>query len=603
MPYRSLEEALLDLEKAGMLRRVKTEVDPFLEMPAIAKEAFESKGPALLFENVKGSPFRAAGNIFGTKERAYFLFRKTLNQVKAAISFKASPQSFLKNPSHLFKLPMAGLNALPRPSKASYLKYTCSLQDLPQLHSWPEDGGAFLTLPQVCSLPPDSQNIMESNLGMYRIQISGNEYEINSECGLHYQINRGIAAHHQKAILQGKPLKVSIFLGGPPAHSLAAAMPMPHNIPEMVFAGMLAGRSFRYRIEEGWVISQEADFCILGEIQPTLKPEGPFGDHIGYYSGKHLFPFMRVHKVLHKKNAIFPFTVVHRPPAEDTTFGDLIHELVRPMVPVSVDGLYEMNAVDAAGVHSLLLAIGKERFIPYASREPMELHKVANALLGFNQAALAKYLWIAAKEDTPDLHVHDIPQFFNHMLSRLHLDRDLHFQTSTTIDTLDYSGVSLNHGSKLVLSAAGEICRTLGNNFAEIAEAFPLPEGFSKPRQVAPGILALEASKDASPKRLAEALVAFPERHNYPWITLTENSEFCAKSFENWLWVTFTRSDPALDIYGVHESIQNKHWRCEAPLIVDARLKPKHQKPLVYPDSITEKAKNILSMEGIVKCS
>ena len=404
-----------------------------------------------------------------------------------------------------------------------------------------------------------------------------------------------------KAILENKPLKISIFLGGPPAHTLAAAMPMPSNIPEVVFAGMLAGRAFRYQIRNGWVISTDADFCILGEIQPSLKPEGPFGDHIGYYSGKHLFPYMKVHKVLHRPNAIFPFTVVHRPPAEDTTFGDLIHELVQPMVPVSVDGLHEMNAVDAAGVHSLLLAIGKERFQPYAPREPMELHKVANALLGFNQASLAKYLWIAAKEDAPNLSVRNIPEFFEHMLSRLHFERDLHFQTSTTIDTLDYSGSSLNHGSKLVLSAAGEACRTLGKNFAEIAAGLNLPTGFSNPRQVAPGILAIETTANANPKNLAEALQSFPDKEKFPWITLTENSEFCAQSFDNWLWVTFTRSDPALDIYGVNEKIANKHWACEAPLIVDARLKPKHQKPLSYSNAIIQRAKSILSSEGILQ--
>lgn len=601
MPYHSLEESLLDLERAGMLRRIKTEVDPYLEMSAIAKEAFENKGPALLFEKVKGSPFRSAANIFGTKERAYFLFRKNLKELKAAIAFKASPQNLLKNPNQIFELPFAGIHALPKRSSFKFLKNTCRLEDLPQLHSWPEDGGAFLTLPQVCSLPLESKNIMQSNLGMYRIQISGNDYKKNEECGLHYQINRGIAAHHQKAILENKPLKISIFLGGPPAHTLAAAMPMPSNIPEVVFAGMLAGRAFRYQIQNGWVISTDADFCILGEIQPSLKPEGPFGDHIGYYSGKHLFPYMKVHKVLYRPNAIFPFTVVHRPPAEDTTFGDLIHELVQPMVPVSVDGLHEMNAVDAAGVHSLLLAIGKERFQPYAPREPMELHKVANALLGFNQASLAKYLLIAAKEDAPNLSVRNIPEFFEHMLSRLHFERDLHFQTSTTIDTLDYSGSSLNHGSKLVLSAAGEACRTLGKNFAEIAAGLNLPSGFSNPRQVAPGILAIETTANANPKNLAEALQSFPSKEKFPWITLTENSEFCAQSFDNWLWVTFTRSDPALDIYGVNEKIANKHWACEAPLIVDARLKPKHQKPLSYPNAIIQRAKSILSSEGILQ--
>lgn len=595
MAYRSLEEALLDLERAGMLQRIKTEVDPYLEMPAIAREAYLQHGPALLFENVKGSPFRAASNIFGTEERAQFLFRKTLSHIKTAIKAKASPKDIALDFKRLPSLPFIGLHALPVKSlSAPVLAESCKLSDLPQLHSYPEDGGAFLTLPQVCTLPLDSCNVMKSNIGMYRIQISGNTYA-SDECGLHYQINRGIAKHHQEALAKNKPLKVSVFLGGPPAHSLAAAMPMPDSIPEMVFSGILAGHSFHYKMYEGWCVSSDADFCILGEVQPDLKPEGPFGDHVGYYSAKHLFPYMKVKHVFHKKNAIFPFTVVGRPPSEDTVFGNLIHELVEPMVPVSISGLQEMNAVDAAGVHPLLIAIGNERFVPYAPREPMELHKVANALLGFNQASLAKYLVIAAKEDSEKLSVRNIPEFFTHILERLHIERDLHFQTSTTIDTLDYSGTSLNHGSKVIISAAGEPCRTLGKNFEEDSCDLHLPNGFSKPRYVAPGIIAIEATSDASIENLKAALSEFSKRNSYPLITITENSDFAAESFDNWLWITFTRSDPAKDVYGINERIIQKHWTAEAPLIIDARMKPGYQKPLEMPKQIMEKAKKILS--------
>lgn len=595
MAYSSLEQALLDLERAGMLQRIKTEVDPYLEMAAIAREAYLNNGPALLFERVKGSPFRAAGNIFGTEERAAFLFRKTLPAMKTAIRAKASPKDMVKSFREWPRLPFIGLHALPfKAFSAPVLQNECTLADLPMLHSYPGDGGAFLTLPQVCTLPPDSPSIMRSNVGMYRIQIAGRSYA-GDECGLHYQINRGIAKHHQKAMELGKPLKVSVFLGGPPAHTLAAAMPMPDNIPEMVFSGVLAGRSFRYKMHNGWCVSADADFCILGEVQPELKPEGPFGDHVGYYSAEHLFPYMKVKHVFHKKNAIFPFTVVGRPPSEDTVFGNMIHELVGPMVPVSVAGLHEMNAVDAAGVHPLLLAIGSERFVPYSPREPMELHKVANALLGFNQASLAKYLVIAAREDSSALSVRDVQGFFTHVLERLHIERDLHFQTSTTIDTLDYSGTSLNHGSKVIISAAGEPCRTLGTDFASDASTLHLPRGFSKPRQVAPGILAIEATPNANVDELSKALEAFEKRDAYPLITIADDSEFTAKTFDNWLWVTFTRSAPAQDVHGVRERIVDKHWTAEAPLIIDARMKQGYQLPLEMPDAVMARAKNILA--------
>ena len=615
--YKSLEQALLDLEKAGMLKRVHAEVDPHLEMAEIARENFRQGGPALLFEHVKGSKFRAACNIFGSDERFNFLFRDGFEQTKAAVNFKANPVDFFKNalksPKTLFKAARAGLTSLPMRSGSIKDFEECSLQDLPQLVSWPLDGGAFITLPQVATRPSESASIMQTNVGMYRIQISGNEYIPNEECGLHYQIKRDIARHHQKAIEEGRPLKVSIFIGGPPSHTFAAVMPMPENLSELLFAGMLGNRRFRYFEYNGYLVSSDADFCILGELKPGLKPEGPFGDHIGYYSGKHDFPCMKVQKVLCKKNAIFPFTVVGRPPQEDTLFGKYIHKITKPMVPASLPGVYGIHAVDDAGVHPLCLALGSEAFRPYASaeeREPMELLKTANALLGFNQASLTKYLLIAAKEDVERTQsgknlVNDIPAFFAHVLERIHFDRDLHFQTATTIDTLDYTGTSLNHGSKVVMAAAGAKCRELRNN-PEDLKSLELPQVFSKATIVMPGVILLESSAtfDANSKAerfadLKAALARWDFRENYPWISVINEGTLSTDNIlSDFLWLTFTRSDPAQDIYGLDETICDKHWKCKAPLIIDARVKPQHQKQLTVSAEIKARAKHILKDIG-----
>ena len=615
--YKSLEQALLDLEKAGMLKRVHAEVDPHLEMAEIARENFRQGGPALLFEHVKGSKFRAACNIFGSDERFNFLFRDGFEQTKAAVNFKANPVDFFKNtlksPKTLFKAARAGLTSLPMRSGSIKDFEECRLQDLPQLVSWPLDGGAFITLPQVATRPSESASIMQTNVGMYRIQISGNEYIPNEECGLHYQIKRDIARHHQKAIEEGRPLKVSIFIGGPPSHTFAAVMPMPENLSELLFAGMLGNRRFRYFEYNGYLVSSDADFCILGELEPGLKPEGPFGDHIGYYSGKHDFPCMKVQKVLCKKNAIFPFTVVGRPPQEDTLFGKYIHKITKPMVPASLPGVYGIHAVDDAGVHPLCLALGSEAFRPYASaeeREPMELLKTANALLGFNQASLTKYLLIAAKEDVERTQsgktlVNDIPAFFAHVLERIHFDRDLHFQTATTIDTLDYTGTSLNHGSKVVMAAAGAKCRELRNN-PEDLKSLELPQVFSKATIVMPGVILLESSAtfDASSKAerfadLKAALDRWDFRENYPWISVINEGTLSTDNvLSDFLWLTFTRSDPAQDIYGLDETICDKHWKCQAPLIIDARVKPQHQKQLTVSAEIKARAKHILKDIG-----
>ena len=628
--YKSLEQALLDLEKAGMLKRIHAEVDPHLEMAEIARENFRQGGPALLFEHVKGSKFRAACNIFGNDERFNFLFRDGFEQTRAAVLFKSNPVQFfkdaLKSPKTLFRAARAGLTSLPMRSGNINDFEECSLQDLPQLVSWPLDGGAFITLPQVATRPHENASVMQTNVGMYRIQISGNDYEPNEECGLHYQIKRDIARHHQKAIEEGRPLKVSIFIGGPPSHTFAAVMPMPENLSELLFAGMLGNRRFRYFEHDGYLVSSDADFCILGELEQGLKPEGPFGDHIGYYSGKHDFPCMKVHKVLCKKNAIFPFTVVGRPPQEDTLFGKYIHEITQPMVPSSLPGVYGIHAVDEAGVHPLCLALASEAFRPYATadeREPMELLKTANALLGFNQASLTKYLLIAAKEDCAGLDVNNVPAFFTHVLERIHFDRDLHFQTATTIDTLDYTGTSLNHGSKVVIAAAGKKIRELRNESADL-ESLALPQGFKVAAIVMKGVLMIEGpatfknniekSEALTPnetdevfRELKEAFAHWKFRENYPWVTIIDKgaanntaSSTANNILSDFLWLTFTRSDPAQDVYGIDESICDKHWKCKAPLIIDARIKPHHQKQLTIPAEITTKARQTLQDAGVL---
>src|SRR5207302_1067263 len=286
-----------------------------------------------------------------------------------------------------------------------------------------------------------------SNLGMYRVQLAGNDYQLNKQVGLHYQIHRGIGVHHAAALRRGVPFRASIAVGGPPAMTLAAVMPLPESLPELAFAGALGGRRIRLIREAGGrTLFADADFCISGTVDPERQlPEGPFGDHLGYYSLAHPFPVLNVEQVYHRAGAIWPFTVVGRPPQEDTSFGALIHELTGPIIPTVVHGVHAVHAVDAAGVHPLLLAVGSERYVPYANaRRPQELLTCANAILGQGQLSLAKYLFIVAREDDPGLDVYDIAAFFRHLLERADWRADLHFQTATTIDTLDYTGSGFN---------------------------------------------------------------------------------------------------------------------------------------------------------------
>jgi len=605
MSYSSLKACITDLEKHGHLIRIKDAVDPYLQMAAIHLRVFEHGGPAILFENIKGNKFPAVSNLFGTLERSKFIFRDTLEKVKILVDLKSDPVKAIKNPFKYANVALTALSALPlKTGKNAPVNYgKCHISDLPQIVNWPRDGGPFVTMPQVYTEDIDNPGIMNANLGMYRIQLAGNNYLPDSEAGLHYQLHRGIGVHQSKANAKGEPLMVSIFVGGPPSHPVAAVMPLPEGLSEMTFAGALGNRRFRYFYdEEGFCVSGDADFVITGMVYPgENKPEGPFGDHLGYYSLKHPFPLLKVHNVYHRKDAIWSFTVVGRPPQEDTSFGALIHEITGKAISKEIPGLQAVNAVDAAGVHPLLFAIGSERYTPYSNeRRPQEILTIANHILGKGQLSLAKYLFIAAKEDDPALNVNDMGGFLKHILQRIDLTRDLHFYTNTTIDTLDYSGSGLNAGSKVVLAATGAVKREL---WGELPRDFGLPRPFEKYKMIMPGVLAVEVPKNIKNSDLPIILEILQEHlqdavlEGLPLMVLCDDAGFTAQNLNNFVWVTFTRSNPSHDIYGINSFTENKHWGCTGPLIIDARIKP-HHAPVLEKDPEIEKFVDSLGGKG-----
>jgi 4-hydroxy-3-polyprenylbenzoate decarboxylase len=588
MGYDSLESCTRDLERNGHLVRVREEVDPHLEMAAIHMRVFEHRGPAVLFENVKGSRFRAVSNLFGTMERSRFIFRDTIERVKALVELKYDPIRAAKSPLRYLSVLGTATSALPRRTRRrAPINYgSARIGELPQIVNWPRDGGPFITLPQVYSEDVNAPGVMNANLGMYRIQLAGNDYVTDREIGLHYQIHRGIGVHQARANEAGLPLQVSVFVGGPPAHTLAAVMPLPEGLPEVTFAGTLGNRAFRwFRDDDGFVISADADFVITGTIHPhDNRPEGPFGDHLGYYSLRHPFPVMRVARVYHRRDAIWPFTVVGRPPQEDTSFGSLIHELTGSAIPQEIPGVHAVHAVDAAGVHPLLFAIGSERYTPFLEeRRPQELLTIANHIFGTNQLSLAKYLWICTREDDPALDIHDVAAFMMHVLERFDPTRDLHFQTKTTIDTLDYSGTGLNSGSKVAIAAAGGKRREL---WRELPSDLALPGPFGPATLALPGVAVVDAPQFTTYERAAQEIGGLEDFLNgarldgLPLLVLSDDAAFTAATIDNFVWVTFTRSNPSHDIHGVGSFSEHKHWGCHGPVIIDARIKPHHAPPL-----------------------
>ncbi len=611
MGHRNLAAAVDDLQRHGHLKRVDAPVSPDLEMAEIQRRLYREAGPAVLFTAPKGTKFPMVTNLFGTRERTHFLFRDALAGVRKLVELKTDPEAAKRRPLRYWDLPLLVWNLLPKSVRTGpVLENRVRLPDLPQLKCWPADGGAFVTLPQVLTEDPDKPGWRKSNLGMYRVQLSGNDFDPETEVGMHYQIHRGIGVHHAAAMRRGEPLRVNVVVGGPPALAVAAVMPLPEGLPELAFAGALGGRRLTLtRTPNGVIVPAEADFVISGSIDPTrTKPEGPFGDHLGYYSLTHPFPVMTVDTISHRHGAIWPFTVVGRPPQEDTSFGELIHDLTGPIIPTVLPGVKGVNAVDAAGVHPLLLAIGSERYVPYADkRKPQELLTIASAILGQGQLSLAKYLFIAAHEDDPALDVHDAAAVFRHILERVDWTRDLHFHTCTTLDTLDYSaGEGLNAGSKLVVAAAGPKRRTLSRT---VPEGFRLPPDYPAVRLALPGVLVIEGPPhpgtppgveyEPALTTLAAALPALNTNlDSVPLIVLADDAEFAARTLNNWLWVTFTRSNPAADIVGVRPTGSRKHYGCAGPLIIDARRKPHMAPPLVEDPAVTARVDAMAARGG-----
>ncbi|MCI0335514.1 MAG: UbiD family decarboxylase [Planctomycetes bacterium] len=634
MGYRTLRECVDDLERNRRLLRIDVEVDARLEAAEIHRRVCAAGGPALLFTRVKGCRFPMVSNLFGTMDRARFMFRDSLEGVRRLVEMKIDPTVSFRRPLRYAGAARTALAMLPRfVGRADVMANETTIAQLPQQVSWPADGGAFITMPQVYTEDVREPGWRHSNLGMYRVQLSGGEYEPDHEVGLHYQIQRSIGVHHTAAIREDKPFRANIFVGGSPAMMLAAVMPLPEGMSELTFAGALGGRRIRMLRRRpaaagarGLPIHADTDFCICGTVVPDkLLPEGPFGDHLGYYSLRHDFPVLRVEHVYHRDGAIWPFTVVGRPPQEDTILGQLIHELTGPVIPTVLPGVVGVHAVDAAGVHPLLLAIGSERYWPFVeTQRPQELLTQANAILGQGQLSLAKFLLIANQADNPRLDLHDVAAFLRHILERGDWTRDLHFQTQTTIDTLDYSGGELNVGSKVVIAVVGpkrfELETELGGDLR-------LPDGFRNPRVVMPGVLVVEGpryeyshssgsgttrlanpqSAIRNPKsthtsvdidRFCQSLIREAAIARFRWIVIVDDSQFVVESFRNFLWVTFTRANPAVDIYGVDSFIHEKHWGCHGPLVIDARLKPHHAPPLVEDPEVSRRVEALAAPRG-----
>ncbi len=574
--HKNLRSFLETLKREKQIIEVKAEVDPYLELAEIHRRVIEEEGPALLFTNVRGSRFPVVTNLFGTRHRVELAMgpkpREILEKVSGAMDRLLPPKlkNFWEERDWLLSIARSGLRRVSR-DNAPVLHQKqdeVNLGELPVLTSWQDDGGPFITLPLVYTEHPRHG---EHNLGMYRIQIFS-----RNQTGMHWQIHKGGGFHYHEAEKLNRPLPVTIFLGGPPALIIAAITALPEPLPELIYTSFLMGEKLDMVEVEGHAhrLIAEAEFAICGEVPPhERKPEGPFGDHYGYYSLTHDFPVFNVKQVYHRRDAIYPATVVGKPRQEDYFIAEWMQDLLAPMFPVLMPGVKSLWAYGEAGVHSLAAAVVRESYFREALAH-------AFRILGEGQLTLTKFLMVTDVA----LDLKDFPNLLENILRRFKPARDLIIIDDTAMDTLDYTGRSFNRGSKAIMLGLGDPVREIPGEYT----GGELP-GIDVVRPYCRGCLVVSGSSFADAPGLAEDLVrnSRPKLEEWPLVVLVDNAG-AIRDQTGFLWTVFTRFDPAWDIYADYQ-VRNNKIRYEGPVVIDARMKPQYPAELIPREDIVRK--------------
>lgn len=557
-----LREFIDKLRREKDIVEVDCPVDPRLEVAEIHRRVIEEEGPALLFKTPKGADFPLVTNLFGTRKRVEMAFgREPLNFIQKVSSLpeeltQPSLGLLWRQRQFLCRAMRVGFRQQKKAPVTERVMQTPDMTRLPALTGWPEDGGPFLTLPLV-----HTQGKAGENLGMYRIQIFDKD-----QVGLHFQIGKGGGFHYAEAESENRPLPVSIYLGGPPALILSAIAPLPENVPELLLAAMVQGQRLgRVKLPQHPLRAvAEAEFCIVGESPPKLRrPEGPFGDHYGYYSLTHDFPVLNVRHIYHRKDAIFPATVVGRPRQEDFYIGDYLQELLGPLLPLAMPGVRDLWSYGETGFHALSAAVVKER---YEREARVSMFRI----LGEGQLSLSKFLLLIDKT----LDLRNFRKLLPHVLERVDWKRDLYIFPNLSMDTLDYAGVTINKGSKGVILAQGEPIRRLPETFAR-----DLPSKLARKAQAfCPGCLVVETENFVENPSIVGDIAGYESFSDWPFIVVVDNLVEAISSEQNFLWTAFTRFEPARDIHARKTSVEGHDLRYEGPIVLDARMKPWYPK-------------------------
>ena len=560
--FPDLRAFITELRRDRDLVEVTAPVDAHLEAAEIHRRVIAAGGPALLFTNVRGKAFPLVTNLFGTARRAEVAFgKRPLRLIKELVHLAETVLP--PTPGKLWgarglgaELLKVGVRRRRTGPVTEVVTRGLGLDALPVLTCWPEDGGPFVTLPLVYTTHPDGRG---SNLAMYRLHVHDPR-----TTGMHWQIGKGGGFHYQVAEGRGQALPATVFLGGPPALILAAIAPLPENVPEMMLASLIAGHRVPQIPGPGGhphPLVATAEFALMGDVPPHVsRPEGPFGDHYGYYSLRHDYPVFRVSQIAYRHDAIYPATVVGKPRQEDFYIGDLLQELLSPLFPLVMPAVEQLWSYGETGYHSLAAAVVKQRY----KREAMAS---AFRILGEGQLSLTKFLFLTDRA----VNLKDFRATLEHVLARTDPRTDLYVFSNLSMDTLDYTGPTVNEGSKGVWLGLGDPVRELPRVFAP---AQAPPADVRDARVFAGGCLVIEGPAYTGDPGAASRLAGHPAFAGWPLVVLTDDAARATRSEMNFLWTTFTRFEPAADLHAAGARVVRHHVSYDGPVLIDARMKP-----------------------------
>ena len=560
--FSDLRAFLDQLRRDRDLVEISAPVDPVLEAAEIHRRVIAAGGPALLFSNIKGAAFPLVTNLFGTPRRAELAFgKRPLDFIKRVVHLAETVLP--PTPAKLWDARDVGLELLRVGTKRmatgpirEVMTSDVRLDQLPVITCWPDDGGPFVTFPLVYTEHPEKPG---HNLGMYRLQVYG-----KNSTGMHWQIGKGGGFHYARAETRNEALPVTVFLGGPPALILSAIAPLPENVPELMLASLIAGERLPQVAGPNGhphPLIASAEFALMGQVAPRVRrPEGPFGDHYGYYSLQHDYPVFDVRQIAHRKDAIYPATVVGKPRQEDFFIGDLLQDLLSPLFPLVMPAVEQLWSYGETGYHSLAAAVVKQRY----KREAMAS---AFRILGEGQLSLTKFILLTDQR----VNLKDFRATLEHVLARTDPRTDLYVFSNLSMDTLDYTGPVVNEGSKGVWLGLGDPLRDLPRAFAP---ATPPPSDVTDVRVFCGGCLVVGTRSYADDPQAPSRVAAHPAFAGWPLVVVSDEPDRATRSDMNFLWTTFTRFEPAADIHSAGQRVVRNHLTYEPPVVIDARMKP-----------------------------